>query len=734
MGLDGSARDERIVQLLEGVFPGGEESDAEGSDIEQGHELCFLVGGMVCPACSWLVHHSLGKLSGVGNVNLNFIAETCTLSYDPMRIGKDDIAKNIKTLGYRFYEGDDAQRGGYDYFRFGAGWFFALNNMMLSFVVYSAESWQVPVAMQVVCSILLAVFGTLVPLYAARNTMWAGVRQLMMRQFRMESLVFLSATAAWIYSVYSMITGDFAHLYFDVVALLLMLIETGNLISGSFYKKLSRRVSSLAWQLPKKARIDTDDYAATEDLQPGQEFHVLRDEIVPTDGILLAPAEFDFSLITGESHGVSLEQGHYVGAGAKLLSESARLSVPAGGRSNLIQKMVESTIEAFNTRKEQLSLGDRISQVFVPVVVAIGLLVFVANFLWGDRSAAIIRLLSVLIVACPCAFGIAEPMVLTAAIEKVRGLGIQIFNGAVLALKPAVVVFDKTGTLTRGAPEVHEMVWLTREEPDDLNILASLENGIEHPIARALTQIGTPRAVTERTIARTVVSAKVDGHHYLAGCAGLYPDVEIPASLQDSTIVMFGTAEKCYLIAGLRDTIRDESKALVADLKACGVEPLIFSGDRKAVVQQVANELGIADYRAEMGSGDKQTEIAALQQQGRTVMMVGDGINDAQALATADLGLAVFSGQIPAKMSADGVFMVPEIGRLRDLPFMQRKVRRKIRQNYGWAFLYNIIGMFLAGVGWLSPKYCAVGMVFSNLVVIINSMYGMNLPGKKVSS
>ena len=129
-----------------------------------------------------------------------------------------------------------------------------------------------------------------------------------------------------------------------------------------------------------------------------------------------------------------------------------------------------------------------------------------------------------------------------------------------------------------------------------------------------------------------------------------------------------------------------------------------------------------------MGSGQKQEEIAALQQQGKTVMMVGDGINDAQALAAADFGLAVFSGQIPAKMSADGVFMVPEIGKLCDLPFMQRKVRHKIRLNYGWAFLYNMVGMFLAGVGWLSPKYCAVGMVFSNLVVIFNSMYGMGLP------
>jgi heavy metal translocating P-type ATPase len=733
MGLDGSARDERIAALLEGVFPGGEEV-GETPELEtgQGQELCFLVGGMVCPACSWLVHHSLSKVPGIGNVNLNFIAETCSLTYDPMKIGKDDITANVEKLGYKVYEGEDAKHDSFDYFRFGAGWFFALNNMMISFVVISAEAWQVPVVMQLLCSILLAVFGTLVPLYAARSTMLAGFRQISIRQFRMESLVVLSTMAAWFYSVRSMIVGDFAHLYFDVVALLLMLIETGNLISGSFYKKLSRRVSSLSWQLPKKARITEDDYAVAEDLQPGQEFRVLREEIVPTDGILMSPAEFDFSLITGESHGVSLEQGHYVGAGAKLLSDEARLSVPAAGQSNLIKKIVESTIEAFNTRKEQLSMGDKISQVFVPIVIVVALVVCVANLLWGDRNEAIIRLLSVLIVACPCAFGIAEPLVLTSAIEKVRGLGIQIFNGNVLALKPAVAVFDKTGTLTRGAPAVHDIVWLIDEQPDLLNILASLENGIEHPIARALAVVGTPRPVTERTIARTVISAKVDGKHYVAGSAELYPEVEIPPELQHSTIVLFGDGDKCYLIAGLKDTIRDESKELVAGLKAAGVDPLIFSGDRKAVVEQVAAELGINDYRAEMGSGDKQAEIAELQQQEKTVMMVGDGINDAQALAAADFGLAVFSGQIPAKMSADGVFMVPEIGKLRDLPFMQRKVRHKIRMNYGWAFLYNIVGMILAAMGWLSPTFCAIGMVFSSFVVIFNSMYGLNLPKRKI--
>ncbi len=733
MGLEGAARDERVVRLLEGVFPGGKEVEAKQNRINQGENICFLVDGMVCPACAWLVHHSLEKLEGVAHVALNFIAETCEVKFDPMKTGKDAIFDNIRKLGYRCQQGDAGEHGRYDYFRFGAGWFFALNNMMLSFVVYSAESWEVPLAMQWVCSLLLALFGTLVPLYAARPTMIAGFRQMRLFRFRMESLVALSTSAAWLFSVYAMLCGSFERLYFDVVTLLLMLIETGNLISSTFYHKLNRRVRSLAWQLPKKARVASDDFAAVETLEPGQEFLVHRSEVVPTDGVALEPAEFDFSLITGESREVRMEPGHFVGAGARLLSGQVRLVVPPGGRTNLIEKMVSSTIEAFSTRREQLPLGDRISQAFVPAVTVFGLLVLAFNAISGNASEGFVRLLGVLIVACPCSFGIAEPLVLAAAMEKVRGLGLQIFNGAVLALKPAKVVFDKTGTLTCGAPEVHAVEWLVEEDAKWLDILASLENGIEHPVACAVTQLGKPQPVAERLNRRREISAVLDGTLYRAGHAGIYPNVDIPAHMSDSTIILFGDDTACYLIVALKDRLRAESGAVVKGLKRRGLLPSIFSGDRTPVVAQVAEALAISDYHGEMSSTGKQQAVAKLQAAGETVMMVGDGINDAQALAAADIGLAVYSSQISAKMSADGVFMVPGIKHLEYFPQMQRKVRRKIRLNYSWAFLYNVIGMALAAAGWLSPKYCAVGMVFSNLVVIFHSATGMDLVNHQAS-
>ena len=726
LNLEGAAKDERVAQLLEGVFPGGKDIDSREVELENGEALSLMIEGMVCPACAWLVHHRLTKLSGVGSVNVNFLAETCDLQFDPMLLAREEVESVINHLGYRTYE-SDGERGGFDYFRFGAGWFFALNAMMISFVVYSAESWSVPITMQRVCSVLLALFGTLVPLYAARSTMQAGFRQLTLGAFRMESLVVVSTTAAWIYSMWAMMGGEFDRLYFDVVTLLLMLIESGNLITGSFYRRLHQRVSSLALKLPKKARIGDVDFAAVDEMEPGQAFTVLRDEVVPTDGVAVTGAEFDFSLITGESIGVWMEPGSLVGAGARLLSDEAALRVPPAGRSNLLERMVASTIEAFNTKREQLTLGDRISQVFVPLVALIGVSVFVIQFVSGSATEGFSRLLGVLIVACPCAFGIAEPLVLTAAIEQVRRWGIQCFNGSILAYKPTRIIFDKTGTLTRGTPEVTEVHWLVEENTQWLDMLASLENGVEHPVARACVGLGRPKPVENRVIERTTVTAEVEGKRYRAGNAATYPQVEIPASMAASTLVLFGDDEQCYLVVALRDMERPESVDVLKRMRTLGMSASIFSGDRQPVVDDLAMRVNIEDARGEMSSTDKQDEICRLQKQGETVMMVGDGINDAQALAAADVGVAVYSGQVPAKMSSDGVFLKPGIEALRAIPMMQRKVRKKIRLNYGWAFLYNSVGVVLAAMGWLSPKYCAVGMVFSNLVVVYNSIVGMEL-------
>jgi len=743
MALSGVARDERVQALLQGIFPNGLDSDPidfvtpslehENDETAGAHqEMRFQIGGMVCPACAWLIHNTLNSKPGIQQVNVNFIAETCTLTYDPMRIGPDALHGLVKSLGYQAIPTGETGAG-YDYYRFGAGWFFAINAMMLAVVVYVADWIDIPPAMAWVCSLLLLVFGTLTPLYATPHILITGWQQLVRRHFRMESLIVVSCTAAWLYSVVSLLRGDFASLYFEVVALLLMLIETGNLITSSFYRRLSRRIHALRAQLPKKARIDEAGlhYEHIDNLRPGDSFTAQRHELIPTDGILLDAAEFDFSLISGESAGVTLEPGQYVGAGAKLVSEQVRLSVPPTGRSSLIENIIESTIAAFNTRKDQASLGDRISAVFVPAVFTLTAGVFLWTLFQHSFEEAFVRALSMLVVACPCAFGIAEPLVLCAGIDWIRSIGIQIFNGNALAGLPDRVIFDKTGTLTRGMLEVKRIEWHVPEDAALLDILASLETGVEHPIARSLATLGQSLPLERRQVHRDHIHATIQGRSYQAGSTRLYPDVTIPPALSASTLVLFGTETECLAIIELADELKPEARTLVQAIQSQAIDIAICSGDRAPVVERIARALGVTDTHAEMTSDAKMQFIQEQRTAGKRVMMVGDGINDAQALSLADFGLAVFSGQLPAKMSSDGSFLTKDIAPLADLLQVMRRIRRKIILNYTWSFLYNVVGLGLAAFGLLSPTYCAFGMVFSNFVVLFNSM--VRVKGKNMS-
>ncbi|MCF7972681.1 MAG: heavy metal translocating P-type ATPase [Phycisphaerae bacterium] len=734
MALSGPERSDRINALLKGVFPNGLDQDpviagpvdtSQTAVTHESKDLHFLIGNMVCPACAWLIHNRLSSLPGVRDVNVNFLAETCSFSFNPMITGADKIETSITELGYSLYaEGQTAQ--GYNYYRFGAGWFFAINAMMLAFVVYSADNMDIPMSMRWICSILLLIFGTLTPVIATRNILKSGWQQLRHRDLKMESLIVLSSGAAWTYSLYSLITGDFSRLYFEVVALLLMLIETGNLISVTFYHQLSKRIASMRHQLPKKARLCAaqEDFKEIDTLAPGERFTVRQEELIPTDGILLDSAEFDFSFITGESEGVTLKPGQFVGAGAKLLSDEVTLAVPPEGRSSLIETIIESTIAAFNTKHKTPTIGDRISRYFVPAVLVLSTVALVTHWALSGFGDAVLIFLSMLIVACPCAFGIAEPLVLTAAIEWIRKAGIQIFNGNVLAMVPEVIIFDKTGTLTKGRLDVSRLHWLSPEDPQCLDILASLESGIEHPVARTLSALGQRLQLQNRQCLEAGVQGTFRETRYQAGSIRLYPDLALPAGSVESTLVAFGTLDQCLLLIELSDELKPDARSMVASLQGQGYELWICSGDREPIVRRIAEETGITHLQYEKTGQEKREFMTSLQARGKRVMMVGDGINDAESLAASDIGLAVFTGQIPVKMSADGTFLTTTLTPLLSMLSIIHQVRRKIFFNYGWAFLYNAVGIGLAAFGFLSPKFCAFGMVFSNFIVIFNSLTG----------
>jgi Cu2+-exporting ATPase len=328
----------------------------------------------------------------------------------------------------------------------------------------------------------------------------------------------------------------------------------------------------------------------------------------------------------------------------------------------------------------------------------------------------------VLIVSCPCAFGIAEPLVLTLAVDRIKAVGIQVFNGNALRRRPTTIVFDKTGTLTSAAMTIGRIHWCRGQSQKDLDILASLESGIEHPIAKALATLGSGVALANRKTGPGWVRAEYQGDLYTCGKLDMFAEPMLPEAMRHETgsIVAFGDEEGCRAIISLNDTLREEAPALIGRLKDTGINLEICSGDRPPPVERIADQLGVS-YQSEMSPIDKQDHIRSLQEDGHCVMMVGDGINDAQSLAVADFGLAVFSGQFPAQMSADAVFLTHSLARLPSLLEHMQHIHRNIISNYTWAFAYNLVGVTLALIGLLTPTFCAIGMVFSSFVIIYNS-------------
>ncbi|HAZ14485.1 MAG: hypothetical protein A2X86_00310 [Bdellovibrionales bacterium GWA2_49_15] len=751
MKLEGTKKDEYVERLISSIFPEGTPTPAQqnqgelssfstqlgGGQSRPAKELSehdFQIAGMVCPACAWIIHYALSRLKGVFNVNVNFINEHASLEYDPMILGKEQIEECITRVGYRPFDQDQEKQGGvgqYNFYRFGAGWFLTLNAMMFSFVVYSAENHTVPPIIQMICSILLFILATLTPFIATPGLMRSGFFQITHGRFQMESLIVLSSSAAWLYSTYALLTGQFASLYFEVVNLLLMITETGNLISSIFYQRLYRRIVAIRFHLPQKARIISSGsitFKPLKEICSGDLLEVHEGEIVPVDGILLGDGNFDFSVITGESEVVHLEAGRFVGSGAKVIGGKCQFKIPDHGVSSRVEGIIDSTIAGFNTQRPHVSLGDKIGRYFVPFVF----LIAVSTLLWhfsSDLQTGLTRAICVLIIACPCAFGIAEPLVIISAINRIRKFGIHFYNGNALTTVPDAIVFDKTGTLTLARPKIIELFWLHEKKQQHLDILASLERGINHPIANALSALGEHRNIVKKEQINTTITGECDGVTYLVGKQNLFPGIVTPAHLEGHTLVFFGTTSECLLIIALEDEIRPESHDLVEGLMKAGKEIYLCSGDRKSVVERTARALKITNFNWEMTGQSKKLFIESLSRQGRKVMMIGDGINDTESLIAADIGLAVLGGQTPAAMSADAIFITPNLKGLSALPMALDKIRSKIWQNYGWAFLYNFIGIGLSISGKLSPSFCALGMAISNCVVIANSFIWANFPG-----
>ncbi len=564
----------------------------------------------------------------------------------------------------------------------------------------------------------------------------------------MDVLVALGTTAAWAFSAWMVIArGHHAagHLYFEASATVLTLVLLGKLLEERAKAGTTAAVRALMALRPDKAtrlRDGVEETVAIEAVAAGDLVLVRPGERIPVDGrVETGEGHADESLVTGESVPVVKHPGDAVIAGSINGEGALVLRVSATGEDTALARITRLVESAQSGKAPIQMLVDRISAIFVPVVLGIAVVVLVGWLIAGaGLETALVAAVSVLVIACPCALGLATPTALVAGTGAAARAGILIKDIDTLERAVAVdaVIFDKTGTLTAGRPALVSIAAASGQtEETVLAAAAAVQHFSEHPLAKAVTEaaaaraIDMPRATGFRSLTARGVLATVEGRRVAVGNAALLSELGIePGPLAGAhrqfeaaarTAVFVAQGDHVIGVLGLADPVRPEARQAVADLRERGIESRMLTGDNAGVAAAVASELSLSGWRGPVRPEDKASEVQALQKAGKVVAMVGDGINDAPALAAADVGIAMGTGTDVAMETASVTLMRPDPRLVAAALDIARATRAKIRQNLFWAFAYNVIGIPLAAFGLLTPALAGAAMALSSVSVVTNA-------------
>ena len=717
-------------------------TDAERHEGARGrHDHVELaISGMTCASCAAHVEKRLNRLPGV-EATVNFACEHATVDFDPAQVSVEELIGAVETAGYgaslpaTVAEKDPSR----PYRR-------RLVVAVVSSVPLAVFAW-LPASRPPGWEWISLALATPVVFYAGWPFHSAAARNARHAVATMDTLISVGTLSAWVWSTVVLAARIQTSVYFDTAAVITALILLGRYLEARAKRRSGDAIRALLELGAKEARLlrgDEEVAVPVEALAVGDRFVVRPGEKIATDGVVVSgTSAIDQSMLTGEPVPAEVGPGDTV-VGATV-NTSGRLVVEATrvGASTALAQITRLVAEAQAGKAPVQRLADRVSAVFVPVVVTVSLLTLVGWLLAGAAvTAAFTTAVAVIVIACPCALGLATPTALMVGTGRGAQLGIVIKGPEVLeqTRKVSTIVLDKTGTLTEGRMAVSGLVPADGVGDDELlRLAAAAEDPSEHPIARAVAafaraRLGTlPRAEEFTARAGLGVEAVVEGHAVVVGRPSLLADsgLVLPARLvaeaerlesTGATVVAVAADGAVLGLVAVADRVKETSREAVAELRALGLSPVLLTGDNERAARAVADEVGIDRVLAGVLPGDKAAEIARLQGAGEVVAMVGDGVNDAPALARADLGLAIGTGADAAIEASDLTLVSGDLRAAADAIVLSRRTLRTIEGNLLWAFGYNVVAIPLAVAGIVNPIVAAAAMAFSSVFVVTNSL------------
>lgn len=738
----------------------------------------YKVKGMHCASCSAIIEKTLKKTEGVHFAEVNYGTETAKVSFDEQKTNPQVFSKKIEHLGYSLIFSADKnlnQSKKENLAEVADMRTKVLSAIPIAIFAGFVMGWDIFAQFKIVSAMpyvwseffhhLLPVFATYILFVVGKPYLLGVYRFLRYGKANMDTLIGIGTLTAYLYSL--MITAletplrtylNVEQSYYDVTIVVITFIALGKYLEAKSKLKTGDAIEKLINLQAKTALV----------LRDGKEIEISIDKIahgeiivvkpagkIPVDGTVVDGSSFvDESMVTGEPMPVKKEQGDSVVAGTINTSGAFTFTATKVGSETLLAQIIKMVEEAQGSKAPIQALADKISSVFVPVVLVLAVITLDAWLIFGTPylgfsqalSYGLVSFVGILVIACPCALGLATPTAIIVGVGKGAREGILVKDAATLEKlhKVNTVVVDKTGTLTRGKPELVSIKNLSEESENKIiSILAGLENKSEHPIAHAIVssakdrKIDLPMVTDFEAIKGKGVKGFIDGVEYYAGNTKLIQDLAINFDVESitqettegKTPVLLATKKKLLGIFMVADAIKPEVIEAVKNLHALGIQVVMLTGDNKNTAAFIADQVGIDEVVAEVMPADKLAKIIELQSKGQIVAMAGDGVNDAPALAQADVGIAMATGTDVAIESAGITLLHGDISKLVKAVRLSKLTMRGIKQNLFWAFIYNIIGIPLASgiffplFGWLlSPVFAGFAMAMSSVSVVGNSL------------